>query len=227
MKRIVLIGIVGESMGGRIMKKWVGMVSLSALLLGGCTFGDSAEQQIAEVLQQMHTAEAGYRSVQSDMTNAEQDEYKLFEEILGLDQEQTDEFTAKVEELQALVSKRKELLATERDSMEEALAASDFTALDIEETEMELASEIDTAYEERFSTYDEVYANYEKLIELQENLYAEMVTEDVSIETIRELIQQVNAQNEVVQQTVESMNAKTEEFNATTDRVFETLKQEE
>ncbi|WP_165775445.1 YkyA family protein [Chryseomicrobium excrementi] len=209
------------------MKKWVGMVSLSALLLGGCTFGDSAEQQIAEVLQQMHTAEEGYRSVQSDMTSAEQEEYKLFEEILGLDQEQTDELTAKVEELQALVSKRKELLATERASMEEALAASDFTALDIEETEMELASEIDTAYEERFSTYDEVYANYEKLIELQENLYAEMVTEDVSIETIRELIQQVNAQNEVVQQTVESMNAKTEEFNATTDRVFETLKQEE
>lgn len=209
------------------MKKWVGMVSLSAVLLSGCTFGDSAEQQIAEVLQQMHSAEEGYRSVQSDMTDAEQNEYKLFDEILGLDQEQTEELKAKVEELQSLVETRKELLATERASMEGALAESDFTGLELEDTELELASEIDTAYEERFTTYDEVYANYEKLIELQENLYGEMVTEDVSIETIRELIQQVNAQNEVVQQTVEAMNVKTEEFNATTDRVFETLKQEE
>lgn len=209
------------------MKKRLAITSLSILLVSGCTFGDTAEQQISGVLQSMHDAEEPYRSVQSDLNKAEKKEAELFEEILGLTQEQQEELEQKVTELQELTAARQEYVATERESLEEALALSDFSTLDISEEEQALATQIDTAYDARYETYENVYTNYEELIRLQDTLYAEMLVEEVSIETVRELIQQVNAQNELVQSAVSTMNEKTEEFNSTTSNVFETLQSEE
>lgn len=209
------------------MKKRLAITSLSILLVSGCTFGDTAEQQISGVLQSMHDAEEPYRSVQSDLNKAEKKEAELFEEILGLTQEQQEELEQKVTELQELTAARQEYVATERESLEEALALSDFSTLDLSEEEQVLAAQIDTAYDARYETYENVYTNYEELIRLQDTLYAEMLVEEVSIETVRELIQQVNAQNELVQSAVSTMNEKTEEFNSTTSDVFETLQSEE
>ena len=209
------------------MKKWVGIVSVSALLLGGCTFGDSTEQQLSEVLQQMHTAEEEYRSVQDPLNEAEQKEYALFEEVLALEQEQTDELTEKLEELSALVAERRDLLSTEKQSIDAALEASDFSTLDIPEENQSYVTQIDQAYDARYATYEQLYAEYEKLLALQENLYTEMAREDVAIDQIRDLVQRVNAQNEVVQTQVTAMNEQTEQFNQTTDEVFESLQNEE
>lgn len=209
------------------MKKWVGIVSVSALLLAGCTFGDSTEQQLSEVLQQMHTAEEEYRSVQDPLNEAEQKEYALFEEVLALEQEQTEELTEKLEELSALVAERRDLLSTEKQSIDAALKASDFSTLDIPEENQSYVTQIDEAYDARYSTYEQLYAEYEKLLALQENLYTEMAREDVAIDQIRDLVQQVNAQNEVVQTQVTAMNEQTEQFNQTTDEVFESLQNEE
>lgn len=209
------------------MKKSIVVLTLSALTLSGCTFGDSTEQQISEVLQNMHNAEEPYRSVQSDLNNVEQQEYQLFEELLTLNQEQQEELTAKVSELQTLAEQRKELLITEKESMDEALEASDFSALEVEEDHEALISEIDNAYDIRYASYEEVYGNYEELIGLQESLYSEMLAEDVSIEMIREWIQQVNDQNDQVQLTVEEMNSATSDFNELSSSVFEQLQNEE
>jgi len=209
------------------MKKWIGIVSVSTLLLSGCTFGDSSEQQISEVLQQMHTAEEGYRSVQDDMNAAEQKEYTLFEEVLSLEQEQTEELTTKIDEMKASLNERKELVATEKESMDSALAASDFSELEVDQDVQALIDQIDAAYDARYATYENLYTNYESLLTLQETMYDEMLGEEVSIEAIRELVQQVNAQNDQVQQLVTEMNEQTEEFNRVTDEVFETLQQEE
>lgn len=209
------------------MKKWLAVTSLSVFVLTGCTFGDSAEQQISGVLQSMHDAEEPYRSVQSEMNKAEQQEVKLFEEILALTQEQQSELQQKVTELQELTANRKDYLANERESLEEALAKSDFSALDLSEEERALADQVDEAYDARYESYEDVYTKYEELIRLQDALYVEMLVEDVSIETVRELIQQVNAQNEVVQAAVAAMNEKTEQFNSITSDVFETLQSEE
>ncbi|XKH51553.1 YkyA family protein [Chryseomicrobium palamuruense] len=209
------------------MKKWVGIVSVSALLLAGCTFGDSTEQQLSEVLQQMHTAEEEYRSVQDPLNEAEQKEYALFEEVLALEQEQTDELTEKLEELSALVAERRDLLSTEKQSIDAALEASDFSTLDIPEENQSYVTQIDETYDARYATYEQLYSEYEKLLALQENLYTEMAREDVAIDQIRDLVQQVNAQNEVVQTQVTAMNEQTEQFNQTTDEVFESLQNEE
>lgn len=209
------------------MKKWLAVTSLSVFLLTGCTFGDSAEQQISGVLQSMHDAEEPYRSVQGDLNKAEKKEAQLFEEILGLTQEQQEELQQKVTELQELTAARKEYVATERESLEEALTLSDFSTLELSDEEKTLADQIDAAYDGRYESYEGVYTSYEELIRLQDTLYAEMLVEDVSIEKVRELIQQVNAQNEVVQSAVATMNEMTEQFNSTTSEVFETLQSEE
>lgn len=209
------------------MKKMFGLFMITFLLLTGCTFGDSTEQQLSEVLQAMHDAEEGYRSVQGDLNSIEQSEYKLFEEILALEQQQQDVLQEKVTELNDLADERKELLATEKASMEEAYEAKDFSQLEIEEEHQTYIDDISAAYDTRYASYGEVYSNYEELLEIQSSLYSEMIKEDVSIDVIREKIQQVNAQNEKVQQTVSAMNTATEEFNSVTEKVFEALRSEE
>lgn len=209
------------------MKKWLSVTTLSVLVLSGCTFGDSAAQQVSGVLQSMHDAEEPYRSVQSDMNKAEKKEVQLFEEILGLTQEQQDELQQKVTELQGLTENRKEYLATERESLEQGQVESDFSALELTDEEKVLVDQVDEAYDARYDSYEQVYTAYEELIRLQDTLYKEMLVEDVSIETVRELIQQVNTQNEVVQKAVDVMNVKTEEFNTLTSEAFETFQSEE
>lgn len=209
------------------MKKWLSVTTLSVLVLSGCTFDDTAAQQVSGVLQSMHEAEEPYRSVQSDMNKAEKKEVQLFEEILGLTQEQQDELQQKVTELQELTENRKEYLATERESLEQGQVASDFSTLELTDEEKVLVDQVDQAYDARYDSYEQVYTAYEELIRLQDTLYKEMLVEDVSIETVRDLIQQVNSQNEVVQQAVDMMNVKTEEFNTLTSEAFETFQSEE
>ena len=103
------------------MKKYImGFVISGALILSGCSVGESVEKQLSEVLSEMYTAEQEYRNVQSEVSKLEKSEQELFTNVMKLTQGQKEELEVKVSELNALLEERVSYIDEEEASMKKA-----------------------------------------------------------------------------------------------------------
>lgn len=202
----------------------------SALLLSACS-GQNASEQLDNVLQDTFTAEKEYRDTQSEMEKLEKNEQELFESIMGLTQEQQEEVRGQAEEALESADQRLELLKTENESISNA--EEEFKAIDtvIEDAEEEALktdlTELKTKMQERFEAHADFAAAYEKLTNLQKELYDMLLDEETELQTLQEKAMEVNEQNTAVQEAVTVFNERTEQFNEMKNNLVDQLEEEE
>lgn len=214
------------------MKKIVVLLSLCFLtLLSACSFGESTNQKLSNILTTIYESEADYRDVQSELVVFEKKEQTNFQSMMELTQEQKEELTKLVDETEKLLGERLALVEKEAASIK--LASDKMVDLETlisevkEEKEKTALKQIEEVLKNRYASYKELTAQYNSLASLQEDLYSILVEEGSEMASIQEKVQEVNAQNEVVQKQVEQFNALTVRLNEVKEEVFTALQDEE
>lgn len=206
-----------EIKGDFNLKKIVIATAFTGILLLSACSGTSTEEQLNEILESTFEEEAGYRDVQSELQNREQNEQQLFESMMALTKEQQAEVEELSQEAIASADERLELLETERESMQSA--AEEFQSMDqlIEEADEEsLKADLVALKEQmeaRFDKHSDFTDAYQSLIEHQRELYAMIAEEDMDLERLQSKTDEVNDQNDLVQEAVTAFNEQTEQFN--------------
>lgn len=208
-------------------KSWLGLTIASSLLLSACTFGESTDTQLSNVLSEVYEKEEGYRDAQEELSELETHEQETFNSVMELTQKDKEKVTTLANELENSVSKRKTLLEQEIESMEDAqasLAAFEELLNDTKDEEVKsLLVELEEALNNRFDAHDLVTEEYIKLAELQQTLYGLLPNEETKQIELQEQVDLVNSQNEKVQSAIQAFNDSTQEVNRIKETIYSTL----
>jgi len=212
------------------MKKGLmGFVFVSSLFLTACTFGDSTESQLTDVLSNVYEEEKGYRDAQTELAKLEKEEQTTFNQVMELTQKDKEQVTILADELEASVSKRVTLIEQESNSMENAensLSGFEDILKDSKDDESKVLKELRTALEARYEAHENVSKEYLALTDLQQKLYALLPKEETEQAVLQEQVVLVNEQNEKVQSAIEAFNDSTKEANELKKTVYNTLSSE-
>lgn len=201
------------------------------LLLTACSFGESTEEKLSNVLTEIYETEKGYREVQPLLAETELKELTNFQSMMELTQDQQDELSAQVEATATLLEERLALVKKEKESIAKAnekLADLEAVISDAkEESEKESIRLVEEALKNRYAAHDKLVEQYNSLASLQESLYNMLVDEEANVTSIQEKVAEVNKQNEVVQHSVKEFNDLTTHLNEVKDQAFSTLQNQE
>lgn len=231
LKFLPLRSIVVNDLGGFQMKKIViGTFLSTSLLLSACSIGAPNDEMLSETLAKVYEQEQGYRDAQEKLAELEKKEQSTFNETMKLTQEQKAEVTLKVEELKASLSERLTLLKEENESMKNAQESlSSFEAIvdDTKDEEVKTAlNNLKSLLETRYEAHEVVSSEYQKLTDLQIELYDMLADEKTEQAQLQEQVLNVNKQNDVVQSAINAFNEATKEVNATKSSVNDSLVEE-
>lgn len=210
------------------MKKvWLGFIIGFSLLLSACTFGDSTETQLTEVLSVVYDKEEGYRNAQEELSELEKQEQTTFNEVMELTQKDKEKVATLATELESSVTKRLSLLEQETEAMENAqtsLSAFEDLMKDTKDEETKsLLKELKDALDNRYKAHESVNEEYLKLAELQQTLYGLLPNEETKQIELQEQVDLVNTQNEMVQSAIQAFNESTKEVNQVKEKVYSKL----
>ena len=207
----------------------MGFALISTLLLSGCTFGSSTEEELASALSDMNSAEKDYREAQKELNSLEESEQATFNEMMALTQEQQDELKTKVTEVQESLEKRLAQIKDEEASMKKAKKTVSSLDKVIDKAEDNSKSEIEKlkeAINDRYNNHSTFIEEYKKLSDMQEELYAKITSEETDIAALQGLVGDVNEQNDAVKDAIESFNDATMKVNEMKEKVFNHLEKE-
>lgn len=212
------------------MKKYIaGFALIGTLLLSGCTFGSSTQEELSNALSEMNSAEKDYREAQKELNSLEVSEQATFNEMMALTQEQQDELKTKVAEVEESLEKRLAQIKDEEASMKMAMEkVSSFDKV-IDKAEDDTKSKIEElkkAVTDRYTIHSTFIEEYKKLSDMQKELYAQITNEETDIAKLQEFVSDVNEQNDTVKVAIESFNDATIKVNEMKEKVFNHLKKE-
>ncbi len=200
------------------------------LLLSACSYGDTTEQKLSNILSDIYELESDYRDVQADLAETEIKEQTNFQSMMELTQDQQDELAVQVEDTVKILEERIALVEKEQTSIEAAREKMEELTSLVADTEDEVEKEgiekVQNALKNRYEAYDELIGEYDTLTALQGDLYNMLLDEEANIGTIQDQVEQVNKQNEVVQQAVDNFNELTASLNDVKQEAFTVLQDE-
>jgi len=200
------------------------------LLLSACSFGETTEQKLSNILSDIYELESDYRDVQADLAETEIKEQTNFQSMMELTQDQQDELAVQVEDTAKILEERIALVEKEKTSIEAAREKMEELTSLVADTEDEVEKEgikkVQDSLKKRYEAYDKLISEYDALTALQEDLYNMLLDEEANIGTIQDQVEQVNKQNEVVQQAVDKFNELTATLNDVKQEAFTVLKDE-
>lgn len=213
------------------MKKIViGTVLTTSLLLSACSIGTSVEQQLSDSLTKVYEEEQGYRDAQAKLAELEKKEQLTFNQTMELTQEQKEKVGAKVEEMKLSLTERLTLLKEENDSIkgaQKSLSSLDKIVEEAKEDQIKSSvSELQAAMDARYEAHDVVNDEYQKLTDLQSELYEMLANEETQQEELQEHVTKVNVQNELVQSAINAFNDATKQINEQKESVYDSLQEE-
>ncbi|MCT8139097.1 YkyA family protein [Anaerobacillus sp. CMMVII] len=175
----------------------LGSILILFLVVVGCTKVNPAEE-IYHHLEKAVSLEAPFEEQQEPLSKAENDEYELYDQILGL--ADLDEIKALATQAEEIAVTRKSMIEKERESIDEAYNEFLLITTILETIEDEdlkkAAEELVTIMENRYETYIELYNEYKFAIELDLELYNLIQKEDLTIDELETQHDKVNASYE-------------------------------
>ena len=196
----------------------------SAVGLTACN-NASPEEQVYNHLEETVSLESGYVEQQESLTDLEKKEQDLYNEILQLGTDELDQIKSKSQEAIDLIGQRKDALAKEKESLDEAEA--EFKEVDsiIDELESDEAKQkAQTLYETmeaRYSAYDKLHEAYTKALDEDNTLYGMFQQDDITQDELTSQIEKINAGYEEIKTANEEFNAQTEAFNEQKQQFYE------
>ena len=193
------------------------------ILLSGCSSEASVEQELADVLSTIDKAEKDYRTAQANLTKLEQSEQQQFNALMELTQDEMEQVEKKVEKLEKLLQERLVDLGREELAMRKASElASDLDTISekVAEDDKERVEELKRTLMSRYELHTFIVEEYTELATIQQSFYEQVSTEGTTLSELRDLVDEVNVQNKVVQEVISAFNDETDRVNGLKDALF-------
>lgn len=192
------------------------LLILMSFVMSGC-INKEPEQKMYDALEKVVAAEQVFKEQQDPLVQIEQQEKKIYDEIISLSMKEFDKIKKLSNEAIDLVEQRREHMEKERESIEQSKQEFEKTEDIInsfdDSTLKKTAEDLYGIMIERYDVHDELYTNYMASIELDKELYELFKQEDVTIEQLEAQIAKINDSYEKVLNDNEQFNVKTEEYN--------------
>ncbi len=201
------------------MKKIVLLFALS-IILAGCS-GENAADKMYEHLEKSVELEQPFADQQEPFMKLEEEDQTIYNELIELSSDEMDQIKTLQEEALTNIDKRREMLATEKESIEAAEKEFGNISEYVPELKEEVAAkaeEMTKVMEERFSTYYKLNEAYQNSLNEDVKLYELFVKEELTEE---ELTEQINTVNKLYEEVLDLNN----QFNELTDS-YNTLKED-
>lgn len=186
-----------------------------SLVMAAC--GANPAETMYDHLEEAVALEAGFESQQKPLVEAEQKEHEIYEQIIELGISELEEIIALSDQAIQIVDERQEMMNIEKESIEAGYEEfvkieEQIEKLDEEEVKQS-ALELLTIMENRYNSYQALFAEYEKALNLDRELYEMLKQEDANIDELQEQIDQINASYEIVVTLKDEFNEYTEQYN--------------
>lgn len=184
------------------------------MIVTGCTKVNPAEE-IYHHLEKAVSLEIVFEEQQEPLSKAEDEEYELYDKILGL--ADIDEISKLASEAKELALSRKVMVEKERESIQEAY--DEFSLIKpivdtIEDVEVRnSAEELVQVMNQRYEVYLELHNEYNGTIDLDLQLYDLVNKEDLTIEELEEGHGKINSSYETINNLKEQFNEFTVQYN--------------
>lgn len=200
----------------------VGLVSIA--LLTACS-GESATEKMYVHMEEAVELENDFVAQQEPLNELEVKEQALYQEITALGSDEMEEIVSLSDEALQSIEERKELLVTEKasiDASKEEFDKIEPLLSDIEdETAQTNANDMYDIMEERYQAYITLHDTYTVSLENDQALYELLKQEDVEEEAVSEHIDKVNLQYEKVIEANNVFSEKTNAFNESKKTFYE------
>ena len=197
------------------------------LLLSGCSFGSTTDEELVKVLTEMNDAEEASSGAQEELNKLEQSEQALFNKMMDLTQEEQEELKTKVTEIEELLKQRLTYIEEEEASVKkakESVKSLDNIVGKVEDAEKGEVEELRDTVNDRYELHSVFIEAYKKLTDSQQLLYTMLLEEDADLATLEEQVDEVNKNNEIVKSSIEDFNEATVKLNQLKDDTFSLLK---
>lgn len=197
------------------------------LLLSGCSFGSTTDEELAKVLTEMNDAEEASNEAQAELNQLEQSEQDLFNKMMDLTQEEQEELKTKVTEIEELLKERLTYINEEEASVKkakESVKALDSIVGKVEDAEKGEVEELRDTVNDRYELHSVFVEAYKKLTDSQQLLYKMLLEEDADLAKLEEQVDEVNNHNETVKSAIQDFNEATAKLNQLKDDTFSLLK---
>lgn len=193
------------------------------VLLSGCSSEASIEQELADVLSEIEKAEKDYRTAQANLTKLERSEQQQFNALMELTQDEMEQVEKKVGKLEKLLQERLGDLEQEELAMRKASeSASELDAIieKVPEDDKKRVEEMKKTLMSRYELHTFIVEEYTELATIQQNFYEQVSTEGITLSELRDLVDEVNVQNKIVQEVISAFNDETDRVNGLKDALF-------
>ncbi|WP_165967146.1 YkyA family protein [Jeotgalibacillus sp. S-D1] len=201
---------------------------LSSILLAGCVFGSSPEEDISGILDSTVEKEQGFVDSQEPIKKLEQEEQELFDKIMSLNMEEFKEVEKQADQALNNLEKREEQLTTEKESIEEAkeeFKGINDRAEDIEDEKLRAHVEnMIEVMDKRYKLHGELAAQYTEALEYDRELYTMLKDKELKLEDLEAQIEKVNAQYNLITESNEEFNSITDEYNSLKNEYYDLAK---
>lgn len=185
------------------------------ILLAGC--GRLPEEKIQNILESARGQEAGYETEQKEIAQLEQEEQKLFDEIIEKTSEDLDEIEKIANEALKNIDQRSKKIGLEKDSIQKS--REEFSTVEkqitkLSDAELEKkANELVRQMELRYGAYDDLYNSYETMLKSEKGFYQAMKNEQVQKAELEELLVELNKSYKDVLDKNDKFNKTSEKYN--------------
>lgn len=199
-------------------------IGLFLIILTACS-GGRVEEQIHSRLEETVVLEQEFEAQQSDITELEKQEQKIYAQVIDLSMEEFDEITELSQEAIKIIEERSEKIDAERESI--VSAREEFEQIEglLEDIE---AENVRTKGEEMYQTmvarydiYDELYEAYKESLKLENELYTMLQEEGVEQQELNDHIEMVNETYGKILDANDEFNELTIEYNNLKQEFYE------
>jgi DNA repair exonuclease SbcCD ATPase subunit len=187
------------------------------IVLVGCQDDQEQIENIYTHLEETVLLEKKFEDVQQPLLNAEQEEQKLYEEIIKLPLEEFEKIQQLSSNATESAVSRQKLIEQESESIEEANKEFNLITQLLKEIKDQAVKEKGTILiekmEERYQAYQQLYKEYKAGIEADLKLYELFRKEDLSITELENHINDLNEHYNNILTAQNEFNEKTESYN--------------
>lgn len=167
----------------------------------------------------------GFNEQQQPLIDAEEKEAELYQQIVELDMDSFDEIVSLSDEALASVEERRELIASEKESIEDGYSEFEKAVSNFEELEEEeltnRANEMQEAMDNRYESYQALYTVYERSLDLDQQLYDMLKDEELDVDTLTAHIEETNGVYQERDEATNQFNEYTDAYNDAKEAFYE------
>src|SRR5699024_5103914 len=204
------------------------MIGMGVLMILSACSGALTAEEIYDHLEKSVTLEETFVEQQDAITELEQKEQSLYDEIFDLSMDDFNRIKELSKEAIASIEERRDKVELEKESMdsskEEFEQVKDLIADLDNEDEKKAKDKANKMYDimmDRYDAYGEIYDAYMDSLDLETELYTMLQDENLEQEALSDHLDNINESYQKVIDTNEAFNEATVEYNALKKEFYE------